>query len=179
MANFSIDGRVKSAGDIQRNWKWELWIPRPTGVTTWSQEDMTIRSRSTVIPGRGNEPIESNFMGQKQFFPGKPIFPNTFAVMFEEFEDKQVSKSLYSWQQAMHDHSSTGANPGMGIAEGKQAIKSDIVLREYGVSGKLLQSVVIKNAWVQNVDDVSMDYTGAESVKYNVTFQYDSWDIKD
>lgn len=178
MANFTIDGRMKNEKDIQRNWKWELWIPKPPKVANWDMDDMIIRCRAAVIPGRGNEPIESNFMGQKQFFPGKPIFPNSFVAMFEEFEDKKVSEFLYSWQQSMHDYSGQiAANPGASVSEGKAGIKTDMSLYQYGFNGNLIQKLTFKNAWVQNVDDVSLDYTGAESVKYSVTFQYDYWNI--
>lgn len=176
--DLTIDGRMKNERDIQRNWKWELWIPKPKAVTNWDMDDMIIRCRSAVIPGRGNEPIESNFNGQKQFFPGKPLFPNTFITMFEEFEDKKVSKFLYSWQQAMHDYSGETSNPGSAKSGSKKDITSQMKLRQYGVDGKIIQDLIFVNAWVQNVDDVTMDYTGAESVKYSVTFQYDYWKLQ-
>ena len=177
MADFTIDGRMKNVADIQRNWKWEFWIPRPPAVSNWKLDDMIIRCRFAVIPGRGNEPIESNFMGQKQFFPGKPIFPNSFVALFEEFEDKKVSEFLFFWQQAMHDYPGKTSNAGFAITETKAGIKTDIVLRQYGFKGNLIQELKFKNVWIQNVDDVAMDYTGAESVKYSVTFQYDYWTI--
>ena len=49
-------------------------------------EDLVIRAKTATIPGRTTEPITSEFIGMKQFFPGKPSFTNTFEVSIEELK---------------------------------------------------------------------------------------------
>ena len=84
MPNLTLEGRLKQLPDIQRSWLWEFYIPNVNtipfaGVT---EEDLVIRARTCTLPSRGNEALESYFMGFKQFFPGKPLFGNTMEVQF-------------------------------------------------------------------------------------------------
>jgi hypothetical protein len=48
----------------------------------------------------------------------------------------------------------------------------------YKYDGSLMQQAIrFYNAWPAAVADVAMDYTGNESVKYSVTFEYDFWTL--
>ena len=78
--NMTLEGRLKHLPDIQRNWRWEIYIPNVNtipGMPAIIDDDLVIRARTCSLPSRGNEAVESNFMGFKQFFPGKPTFGNT------------------------------------------------------------------------------------------------------
>ena len=82
MADFSIGSVGAQLGDIQRAYTWELRLTPPAAVLSDAggvTDDMiTLRCRSVVIPGRSQEVITSNFMGMEQFFPGRVKFTNPF-----------------------------------------------------------------------------------------------------
>ena len=83
MANFTIENRMKKLPDIQRTWMWELLIPAIANVTggiMGDVDDLIIRVRSAVIPGRQIESMTSEFMGMKQYFPGKTTFKYFYII---------------------------------------------------------------------------------------------------
>lgn len=172
MAEFSITSEFANVGDILRNYNFELIIPQIDDVTS---DDLRIRVRNAVLPGRSNEPIESNFMGMKQIFSGRATFTNTLPILFEEFEDRKISKALYSWQQKIFDTKVAGA----ALAEDKKEITETIILRLLKYNGDEVETngkIYFRGAWPQNVEDVTLDYTSNESIKYSCTFQFDTWD---
>lgn len=171
MANFTTAGRLKNLGEIQKTYNWELYIP---SIEDLDQDDMVIRVRNTVIPGRSITPIESHFMGTKSWHAGKTEYTGTFNVQMEEFEDQKVFTALHSWQQAIFDYSPDSPTAGQSKVQDKNGYTRDIVLRMYKNNGvKMEKEIVYFNAWPTSVSDVSLDYTASDSVKYECTFQYD------
>lgn len=183
MANFTMESRSKNLPDIQRDWMWELSIPNLNDMTDEimkDDEDLTVRVRSAVIPSRGNDPIESNFIGMKQFFPGKPTFGHTLAVSIEETEDQIVHRALTAWQDRLFNVNPNDATAGVSSALLKRQLTKTIYLLPYKYNqDKMLKKIRFHNAFIQNVDDVTMDYTGNASVKYTTTFQFDFWTLED
>ena len=168
MANFSIKDRFATVGDIVRTYNFEIVIPAIAGVTS---EDMTIRANTAVIPGRSTEnSIETVFMGQKQFFPGKPVFPHSLAIEFDEFEDRKVSKFLLAWQEEMHSINKGSATVGV-----KSGYTKTIKLNILDFAGSTLDTIHFHKAWIQDVADVSLGYADSAGLKYAATFQYDRW----
>ena len=176
--NLTLEGRAKTLPDIQRNWMWELVIPAIADVTTdeMGVEDLVIRCRTAVIPARGNEPIESQFMGMKQFFPGKPTFNNTFDVTIEETEDQKVLRAITRWQDLIFQTSPTDPFGGSSQRPIKRDLAKDIYLVMYKYNQEeLTNKIRFFNAFPQNVADVPMDYATQAAVQYSVTFQFDFW----
>lgn len=179
MANLTIEGRAKQLLDIQRSWMWELLIPAISDVTNGVMtdvEDLIIRARTCVIPSRGNEPMTSEFMGMKQFFPGKPTFGNTFAVGIEETQDQIVWKALTAWQELVFSIDPNSPTGGASQRPLKRDVAKDIFLIMYSYDGKPLEKKVrFINCFPQNVGDVTMDYSGNAQVRFECTFQFDFW----
>lgn len=177
--NFTIEGRAKKLDDIQRNWMWELLILSISDVTGGIMadvEDLIIRARTCTIPSRGNEPITSEFMGMKQFFPGKPTFGNTFEVSIEETQNQIVWKALTAWQELVFSIDPTSPTGGASQRPLKRDVAKDVFLIMYAYNGVPLEKKVrFFNCFPQNVGDVNLDYTGNESVKFGCTFQFDFW----
>jgi len=178
MPNFSIEGRLKGLKDIQRNWLYELVIPDASTLTKGeaSDEDLIIRCRTAVIPGRGLDTAESNFAGMKQLFPMKPTFSNSFTVEMEETEDQKITKALYNWRQLMFDVDPGSPTAGVSTYAVKRDACKDIFLLMYRYNGASMEKKIkFVNAWPSNVEDVTMGYAANEAVKYSVTFTYDFW----
>lgn len=177
MANFSIDGRMKDLPDIQRQYNFELLIPQ---IGDWNQDDMIVRCKTAAIPSRGNTPIESIFMGMKQFYPGQPLFTNTLAVEIEEHEDQKALIALHSWNEQIFDTNPKSATAGQAQQSGKKDISGDIKLVMYGFGGDPLpKAIVFKNAFLENVDDSTLGFANNESVKFTATFRFDYWLLQD
>jgi hypothetical protein len=178
MANFSIEGRLKGLKDIERNWLFELVIPDANKLTGGiaSDEDLIIRCKTAVIPGRGLDTVESNFAGMKQLFPMKPTFSNSFSVEMEETEDQKITKSLYAWRQLMFDVDPGSAKAGVSSYATKRDACKDIFLLVYKYDGSIMEKKYkFVNAFPSGVEDVAMGYASNEAVKYSVTFSYDYW----
>ena len=152
---------------------YELEIPPLDGITT---EDMLIRVRSAVIPQRAIEPIETNFMGMKQWYPGRTSFTHTITIDFEEFEDQNVTKYFWAWFEKMNklDKSDqTGVATGAG---GKKDIAEDIILRMYKYDGgEMEKKITFIKAYPESMADATLGYANNESLKHSITFRFDYW----
>ena len=173
MANFTAAGRLKDLPDIQKNYMWELFIP---SIEDLDQDDMVIRCRTASIPGRTIAPIESNFMGTKQFYPGKSKYTGNLAIQLEEFEDQKVHQALHSWMQSIFDYDPKSGTAGQSKAAGKNDYSVDVTLKLYkGDGSDVDKKIRFYNCWPTSVGDAALDYAGPDSVKYDVTFQFDYW----
>lgn len=174
-----IEGRsIAAFADIVRTYNHEIHFTNSNSFlgSDWGDEDFTLRARSFSLPSRGNETIESNFGGMKQFFPGRPTFSNTVQVTFEETESQKVQRFLNDWQQRIYNvntgHGDYFAK--RGSTTGKDGICETISIISFDNSGEELENkYYFVNAWLQNVEEVSIDYTQSEAVRYQATFQYD------
>jgi hypothetical protein len=183
--NFTITGRAFAAGfrDIQRTWLWTLTIVPPKIIKVDSNRLM-VHCRTATIPGRGTGMIQSNFGGMQQFFSGKPDFPHTFAVNIEENEDMFVRKFLYQWQEAIFAVSDKSPNQGyssvLSVPTGQKQglVAQSLELQLYKADGNNTDNKFrFINGVVQNIGDVALSYDDNASVKYDVTFQYDYYDM--
>jgi len=180
-ANFTINGRAYKYPDIQRTFMWQLFIPNLSSVVASGPENLLVRCRSISIPQRSNEAITSNFMGTRQFFPGKADpGGGTVSISFEETEDMVIQNLMYEWQQKIFN-----TNPDSLVTAGKsqrplkRMYVADMFLIMYSYSGiPLRKRIKFHNAWVQQVSEVSLSYDSGEAVKYEVTFQYDYWTLE-
>lgn len=177
MPNFAIHNKLSDMGDIQRTYNFLVTVMDLSEIADIQGKNLRFRARTAVLPGRSNEPIESDFMGMKQHFPGKLAFPYTFSIEFEEFEDRMVSKALYNWQQKIFD-----------VTTGKSQVKSkrqyakniEVQLYKNNNDDKVSKTdnglVRIYNCWPQDIGDVELSYADSASIKYSATFQYDRWE---
>ena len=182
-SNFTINGRAYKYPDVQRNFMWQLFVPGIISVAPSAlldAEDLLVRCRSISIPQRSNEPITSNFMGTRQFFPGKADpGGGTVSVNFEDTEDMAIQRIFYEWQQNIFNiNPASVTTAGKSKRLSKRLLTKDMFLILYNYAGvPLPKQIRFHNAWVQNVSEVSMAYDGNEAVKYDVTFQYDYWTL--
>jgi len=190
-AGLYIEGRaIRNFADIQRNYLYEITFKSAFNLIPdycADEEDITLRVRSFSIPQRGNEAIESNFGAMKQFFPGKPTFGNTIQITFEETESQFTQSFLFAWQQRLfdvnHGHANFTRKRGGDSTVGTYITNSNdtgicdlVTIKAFRYNGDELDNkYYLYNVWLQNVDDVSLDYSQNEAVKFTATFQFDFW----
>ncbi len=178
MANngFHIEKRRPDV-DVLRSYNWEVTIPDISPLTDGilSVDDVIIRSKSISIPGRGNEIIEVNWKGMKQLFPGKPTFgSNTVIFAFYEYEDQKISTGLKRWQDKVFNVNPNDPNGGASTVNKKRDIARDLIITSSKYNKENVDfSFKLWNAWIQNVDDIALDYTSQDSVGFQATFAFD------
>lgn len=183
MAGMYIEGRkIRNFADVQHNYLYEITFKNAGALIGWGEEDITLRARSFTIPSRGNEVIESNFGAMKQYFPGKPVFTGTTDVTFEETQSQGVARFIHAWQQKIFNlydghanYSRKRGNSGGNIAT--DGICDLVVIKAFRVDNTEEENkYYFVNAWLQNVNDVNVDYSQAsDGVKFTITLQYDFW----
>lgn len=175
---YHIESRLKGKPDIIRTYNWEITIPRIGEVSESLKdvEELVCRARSTSIPSRGHGKIESNFGAMKQFFPGKPVFTNTIQVTFEDTEDQILSLGLYEWANRIFDVRPNVPTGGTSLAEKKREVALDMILTLQDNNREALKKrYKLVNCFIENIDEVALDYADENSVKIPVTFSYDFW----
>lgn len=171
MAKFTAENRLGNLSDVQKTFMWELAIPPVPGVDGFDMEDMIVRCRNVQIPGRTIEPIISNFMGTKQNHTGLTTYTGQFTTQFEEYEDQKVIENINNWMELMFNY-----DEGKAEAATKKDLVAKIQLIMYTSDGtKLPKRIEFINTWPQGIADAPLDYATGDSVKYDVTWQYDYW----
>jgi hypothetical protein len=179
--SFFLDSRLKAQGDIQRSYLFELLFPDISKVCTSIKdpEALLVRTRTATIPSRGNETIESFFFGQKQLFPGRPVFGNTMNITVEEASDQRILKCFHEWNSKICDMNPDSANAGVAaVAVKRGGYSIDAFLRTYSYDGtELGKKIQFVNCWIGQIDDTQLDYSTSDSIKYNISLNFDYWKL--
>ena len=170
MANRDLHiSSVARYGDVIRTYLFQINIAKDDGG------DLNLLAREATWSGRTNTQIETYFLGMKQFFPGKEEFSGDLTLQFEEHEDQTISKILYKMKQEIFDVTKGASNAPNAGAE-KLDLTNNIKVSLLAYNGeKLPLSMLFKNCWIKNVDDVSLSMSGGEAMMVGATFQYDYW----
>lgn len=179
-SNFTIEGRLKQMNDIQRKYMFELVVPKISQFSSNAKlDDLVVRCKQVSIPGRSVEPIESNFMGMKQLFPGRVRFNGVINVTFEETEDMKIMKTFYDWREKVFGVNPAGVNPGFGGDINKRAVSTDIYIDTFKYNGEPTDyRIRVHNAWPQDVPDSDLAMAANEAVTYQVGFAFDFWTLE-
>lgn len=173
-----IEDRFKNSPDIVRTYYWEVIIPDIGTVsdTIKDPDELMFRARSVTLPGRGVEVIESNYMGMRQFFPGRVNFTHTMSIRLEETEDQVVSLALYEWANRIFDVRTNSPSGGFSQTNKKRDVAKDVILRLMGYNGEPLQKAYrLINAFIENVEDIELSYETNDKVVIPITLRYDFW----
>ena len=119
-------------------------------------------------------------MGMKQIFPGRVNFSHTLTILLEEFQDQSVIKALYEWNENVFSVSKAspfaGGSPKVKKRDG---YATDVYLILKGTdTNELAKKYRLYNCFPQNIDAVSLDYTGNDIVRYSLTLAFDWWDLE-
>lgn len=133
--------------------------------------NLTVKARSAIIPGRSTEPIESNFMGSKQLYPGKTTYTNEVPIRIEEFQDGGTHALLKGWQDAIY-------NPitGVRISNYKKDYSARLIVTVIGTDGKVIgEPIVFETAWLKNVGEPALDHDSSDKIVFDATLAFDRW----
>ena len=167
MANMGVDNLKNNLTNPARTFLWDVLIPVPIGdgdSTTYQ-----IRAQSSEIPARGNGVIKIDYKATAGIrVAGKINYgDNTWGCTFIEGEDKKVFDAIWSWQQKIVDNVA-------GIGVGDPFYKTDAYITLLKVDGSAFMKLKMKGAWVSDMGKTALSYATEDTVKYSVTFTFDS-----
>jgi hypothetical protein len=167
MGNMGVDNLKNHLTNAARVFLWDVLIPVPIG--DGDSVTYQIRAQSSEIPARGNEVITIPYKATAGIrVAGKLNYGgNTWECTFIEGEDKKVFDAIFSWQQKIVDNVA-------GIGVGDPLYKTDVYITLQKVSGETFMKLKMKGAWIQNMGKTALQYGTDETIKYSVTFCFDS-----
>lgn len=169
MPSMGVDSLKANLTNPARAYLWEVVVPVPIGggdSTTY-----TVRAQSTEIPGRSNLQIKVPYKQTAGIaVAGKLVYDQLWTVNFIEGEDKKVFDAIQGWQQIIVDNL-------QGTGAGEPTYKTDVYLTTITVAGSIFMKIKLVGAWIQAVGKVALDYAGGDAtIRYAVTFSFDSWE---
>jgi len=159
-------------GESLKKCTWEIVVLDPPSVALALAYGLTLRARSTSIPGVSVEPHVLSH-GPFQFqIPGRKTYPRRWMVRFEEGYNWPVLPLFVSWFGSIQSETQGGSLPAASL-------RSNIWLRLLGPkleqTPQFIQAIHLYNACPVNLNDSPMDYADAGLVIFDVTFGYDYW----
>jgi len=169
MPQMGLDSLKSNLTNPARTYLWEVLVPVPIG--NGDSTTYTVRDQSTEIPGRQNPQIKIPYKQTAGIaVAGKLQYDQTWMVTFIEGEDKKVFDAIQSWQQDI-------VNNVTGIGVGDPLYKTDVYLTTITTAGNTYMKIKLRGAWIQNVGKIGVSYEAGEgTVKYPVTFSFDTWE---
>jgi len=188
MPGFTIPQTSIAHRDIQRSWLYQLIIPEVSRLNgkagmpslIGNPEGFTASVRAINIPGWTIEPIQSDYMGDICFHPGKKVPITDITVQFEEDGNGDVRKFFENWGELIQNinkskTSTGGALPGFSMAMGGYAVTGYLHTFRYDMTP--LQVIKLKNMWPTSVPEVSLSAESAEKVIYDIPFKIDDYEF--
>ncbi len=186
LTNFTIESVAKGLPDPQRLWAFNVQILNPVIVGLFSQDGgskgsdgLTVRCEGVQIPQISIDQMETNFMGTKQYFPGKKTAGGDVTLDCYETENQFIANGFYKWHQAIFNHDpENGAFGGGSMVASKTGLITDIDVFCYKYSKELMPySYRLHNCWVKSVSNPQFAFSSGDNVKVNVTLACDYWKL--
>lgn len=187
MPDFSINNQSK-LGDIQRSYQWIIDINPPQSVKDAmgmiediELNDLSLRCRSSSIPGKSFDTITAKHYGAEIFFAGQVHYTNTMNFVFEEFvsddekKSRKIAKCFYAWQELVLNAITNNGNKSSYTANGLLIFLKNNDIDFKGIQEKF-NSINLYNMWPETIAEIPLSYGDNNSVQYSIGFRYDYWD---
>jgi len=162
----------KLLGEPAKQTSWELLIPNPPPSAAPFILGVTLRVRSTVIPGFGITPYVTTSGPYEFRHPGKKTFPSPFPLRFEEGHKFPVRPVFNMWAENAQSELA-------GTALEEHWLGSDVWLRLLSErpeeTVQLVHSYHFINAWPEKVENAPVSYDSEGLVFFDVQMAYDFW----
>lgn len=172
MSLFPITAARSLMGQPVLTHGWEVVVPDlPAAVSPYSQS-LSLKARSTSIPGQTNQVYETSYGPFIYTHPGKKTYPRRLNIQFEETYVDPVTAALKMWNQLVLDEES-------GAGELEADLKASIWLRILGPDPEgapaIAEAVHLYEAFPAGVIDSAMDYRADGQVFVSVEMAYNVW----
>lgn len=147
--------------------RWGLTVVSfPAGISGISSEDINVRAYSTAIPTTTAEEAPVENRGNIIWQPGIIRYPGSIDLSFHEAEDGKMADFLYKWRNLTWKDET-------GVTEPCSNLKSTWKLSLLTSKDTIRENYTLYGCWLKNYSATDLGSTGSETIKFNVTLQYD------
>jgi hypothetical protein len=153
--------------DAAQTWNFDLIFPFIPGAN--DSQTLTVRCKTTSLPGSKIEGIDIELHGVKKREAGRAQYDHTFTFMLMETVGFDSYTKLRQWRDRTRSWKN---NTGADSAEYKVNAELDL----YDNQGNTTKTIVINGCWLEEIANV--DFNGAESagVEISATLSFDFLD---
>lgn len=147
--------------------RWGLTVIQfPSGISGITSEDINIRAYSTSIPTTtaDESPVENR--GNIIWQPGIIRYPGTQDLSFHEAEDGKMADFLYKWRNLTWKDET-------GVQEPCKNLKSTWKLSLLDSKDNVREEYTLYGCWLKSYNATELGSAGSETIKFNITLQYD------
>lgn len=165
MSYFTIDGFKDAFQQGARGYLFYVLPNFPTGVEgDINQNKARYLVRSSSLPTRTIEPIETQYQGYTYKFGGKSTVED-WTITYVVDGNADIYNKYLAWMDAIHDmKTNEHGNPSDYIAN------QDVQLLDG--KGKAIKSIRLVDAWPTSVAALELAYDSADVLTFDVTFAY-------
>lgn len=129
-------------------------------------DNFQFRAKSAAIPEDSTENFDINFRWMKISVPGRDASAHTLDITFWDGVDLAIYSALKSWRQEI-------ANYKTGFQGVKDRITGDVAIELLDGSDTVIGTFILYNAWIENLQQVTLDYSSSDSINITATIHYD------
>lgn len=155
----------RSLPDPLLSYNFDLIIPIVPGGG--DGKGLTIRCKSTSIPGTSVEDVTVSLHGIDLKYAGRQMWQHTLSVNYQETRDMTVRFAIKSWIEFARN-----SRQNTGDYKVNYETVADLVL--YDDAAKPIRTIRMDGFFPQNMDDASLDGSSSTPVEMTITFNYDS-----
>lgn len=147
--------------------RWGLTVIQfPSGISGISSEDINVRAYSATVPTTtaDDSPVENR--GNIIWQPGIVRYPGTQDLTFHEAEDGKMASFLYAWRNLTWKDET-------GVQEPCKNLKSVWKLSLLNSKDEVRENYTLYGCWLKNYNATELVSNGSETMKFNITLQYD------
>lgn len=148
-------------------------------------EMLMLRARSISSPVKQTEKINTHYMGAVRNYPGRTNLHGDITIKFDEFQDFNIAKIFYEWQNLIYNHAWPGAQASNSIAAGGAVgdfialytAQITITCYDSALKTKLPYSWKLYDCFPTNNGQIDFNAEGSEKISPSITFNYNTWEL--
>lgn len=129
--------------------------------------------RAATLPPSDLNIIEVPYMGRRLKYAGQRTFPEWTVTILND-ESMEVRNAMETWVNRIN---SLQGNLRTFPTSAPGEYKSIASVTQYGKVGDILRVYNMIGLWPSSVSEIALDYAADEMETFNVTFQYDWWEV--
>lgn len=153
---------LMNVGQPQMAYNWEINLRSPFTIV----DNLKFRARSMSIPDDASEPIQIPHKFYDIWYPGRDASAHTIDLSFWDNEDLDLYTSINAWREAIQSLV-------LGVQAPKNAIIGIADMHLLKANGQISKTWILINAWPENVQPTTLDYTTNDAITISFTMRYD------
>lgn len=155
---------VMALPDAAQTWNFDLFFPSIPGAT--DAKGMTIRCKTTSLPGSSIEPVPIELHGVKKQEAGRAQYQHTMTATFMETVSWDTLNDFRRWRDLAR---SWKRNSGASSKEYKVNLEIDL----YDNAGSVIGTQIICGCFIQEINEVQLNGAESQAVEISVTLSFD------